>query len=88
MFSDRETSLNLNKIIGNFIVNHILCSRALLLVTTTKIISNTLVLTVLAPLMNEIRFRLMGNRISMQLKFRQTADALAHASVDCPCVKI
>lgn len=59
-----------------------------MLVITTKIISNTLVLTILAPLMNEIRFRLIGKRISMQLKFRQTADALAHASVDCPYVKI
>lgn len=34
--------------------------------------------------MNEIRFRLIGKRISMQLKLRHTADARAQASVDCP----
>lgn len=37
--------------------------------------------------MNEIKFRLIGNRISMQLKFRHTADARAQASADCPNVK-
>lgn len=61
---------------------------ALILVITTKIISNNLILTILAPLMNERKFRLIGNRTSMQLKFRQTAEALAQASVDCWYVKI
>lgn len=56
-------------------------------VITTEIISNILVLTILVPLMNEIRFRLIGIRISMQLKFRHSADARAQASVDCPHVK-
>lgn len=54
---------------------------------TVEIISNILVLTVLVPLMNEMRFRLIGNRISMQLKFRHTADARAQANADCPYVK-
>lgn len=52
-----------------------------------EIISNVLVLTVLVPLMNEIRFRQIGNRISMQLKFRHIADARAQANADCPYVK-
>lgn len=55
-----------------------------MLVGTTKIMSNNLTLTILAPLMNESKFRLIGSRISMQLKFRQTAEALAQASADCP----
>lgn len=42
-----------------------------------------MVLTMFAPLKNEIRFLLTGNRISMQLKLRHVAEALAHASVDC-----
>lgn len=42
-----------------------------------------MVLTVLAPLKNEIRFLLTGNRISMQLKLRHVAEALAQAKVDC-----
>lgn len=37
----------------------------------------------LAPLKNEIRFLLTGNRISMQLKLRHVAEALAQARVDC-----
>lgn len=42
-----------------------------------------MVLTMFAPLKNEIRFLLTGNRISMQLKLRHVAEALAQASVDC-----
>jgi len=42
-----------------------------------------MVLTALAPLKNEIRFLLTGNRISMQLKLRHVAEALAQAKVDC-----
>lgn len=42
-----------------------------------------MVLTMLAPLKNEIRFLLTGNRISMQLKLRHVAEALAQARVDC-----
>lgn len=44
-----------------------------------------MVLTMLAPLKNEIRFLLTGNRISMQLKLRHVAEALAQARVDCIC---
>lgn len=42
-----------------------------------------MVLTMLAPLKNEIRFLQTGNRISMQLKLRHVAEALAQARVDC-----
>lgn len=42
-----------------------------------------MVLTMLAPLKNEIRFLQTGNRISMQLKLRHIAEALAQARVDC-----
>lgn len=41
-----------------------------------------MVLTMLAPLKNEIRFLLTGNRINMQLKLRHVAEALAQARVD------
>lgn len=41
-----------------------------------------LVLTALEPLRKESRFRQTGSRISMQLKFRQAAGALARASAD------
>lgn len=37
----------------------------------------------LAPLKNEIRFLQTGNRISMLLKLRHVAEALAQARVDC-----
>jgi hypothetical protein len=39
-------------------------------------------LTALEPLRKDSRFRQTGNRISMQLKFRQAAGALARASAD------
>lgn len=42
-----------------------------------------MILTMLAPLKNEVRFLLTGNRISMQLKLRHVAEALAQARVDC-----
>lgn len=42
-----------------------------------------MILTMLAPLKNEMRFLLTGNRISMQLKLRHVAEALAQARVDC-----
>lgn len=60
---------------------------ALILISHNNRNSLNLVLTIVDPLMNEIRFRLTGIRINMQLKFRQTADALAQASVDCSFVK-
>jgi hypothetical protein len=76
--------INLNRITDCFIVKYIFVYNKHMHVITTGLISNILVLTILVLLTNEIRFRLIGRRTSMQLKFRHTADARAHARVDCP----
>lgn len=83
MLSCKEITLSFHRVSGNVTVKgtcfqqHLRSS-----VVRTETVVNTLVLTVLVPLTNEIRFRLMGSRINIQLKFKHSADALAQASVD------
>lgn len=85
----KATNLILHRIIRNFLVKDIFVFHGTCIskIEQLELLLSVLVLTILVPLKNEIRFLLIGNKISMQLKFRHTADARAQARVDCANIK-